>query len=74
MPTSCPLIADPEYERHLVSVLHCLPTALAQQPSAGLGAIVREDTMKQLAADAGFGSFAVAPVDHPMVRFYELMG
>jgi SAM-dependent methyltransferase len=68
-------LPEGDFERfsYLVSVLHCLPTALAQQPSAGLGAIVREDTLKQLAADAGFASFAVAPVDHPMVRFYELM-
>jgi hypothetical protein len=58
---------------YLMSVLHCLPTALAQQPSAGLGAIVRESTLRELAAEAGFASFAVAPFDHPMVRFYELM-
>jgi SAM-dependent methyltransferase len=69
-------LPEGDFERfsYLVSVLHCLPTALAQQPSAGLGAIVREDTMQELAAEAGFASFAVAPVDHPMVRFYELMG
>ncbi len=68
-------LPEGDFERfsYLVSVLHCLPTALAQQPSAGLGAIVREDTLRELAAEAGFGSFAVAPVDHPMVRFYELM-
>jgi SAM-dependent methyltransferase len=68
-------LPEGDFERfsYLVSVLHCLPTALAQQPSAGLGAIVREDTLRELAAEAGFASFAVAPVEHPMVRFYELM-
>jgi 2-polyprenyl-3-methyl-5-hydroxy-6-metoxy-1,4-benzoquinol methylase len=68
-------LPEGDFERfsYLVSVLHCLPTALAQQPSAGLGAIVREDTLRELARQAGFGSFAVAPVDHPMVRFHELM-
>jgi SAM-dependent methyltransferase len=68
-------LPEGDFERfsYLVSVLHCLPTALAQQPSAGLGAIVREDTMRGLAAEAGFANVAVAPVDHPMVRFYELM-
>ena len=68
-------LPEGDFERfsYLVSVLHCLPTALAQQPSAGLGAIVREDTLRELAAEAGFASVEVAPIDHPMVRFYELM-
>lgn len=57
-----------------MSVMHCLPTAMAEQPSAGLGAIVREDTLRELAAQAGFTSFAVAPIDHEMVRFYTLAG
>lgn len=69
-------LPEGDFERfsYLVSVLHCLPTALAQQPSAGLGAIVREDTLRELAAEAGFERVAVAPVEHPMVRFYELTG
>jgi 2-polyprenyl-3-methyl-5-hydroxy-6-metoxy-1,4-benzoquinol methylase len=67
-------LPDGDFERfsYLMSVVHCLPTAMAEQPSAGLGAIVREDTLRQLAAQAGFTSVEVAPIEHEMVRFYTL--
>jgi 2-polyprenyl-3-methyl-5-hydroxy-6-metoxy-1,4-benzoquinol methylase len=67
-------LPEGDFERfsYLVSVLHCLPTAMAEQPSAGLGAIVREDALRELAAGAGFASVEVAPIEHDMVRFYVL--
>jgi 2-polyprenyl-3-methyl-5-hydroxy-6-metoxy-1,4-benzoquinol methylase len=69
-------LSDGDFERfsYLVSVLHCLPTAMAEQPSAGLGAIVREDTLRDLATQAGFTRVGVAPIEHEMVRFYTLAG
>jgi hypothetical protein len=57
----------------MVSVLHCLPTAMAEQPSAGLGMVVREPVLRQLAADAGFSGVDVLAVEHPMLRFYRLV-
>jgi 2-polyprenyl-3-methyl-5-hydroxy-6-metoxy-1,4-benzoquinol methylase len=66
-------LPDGDFERfsYLMSVLHCLPTARAEAPSAALGAIVREDTLRALAAQAGL-TVEVAPIDHEMARFYLL--
>jgi SAM-dependent methyltransferase len=63
-----------DFERfsYLVSVVHCLPTAMADQPSMGLGAIVRADTLGELAAQAGFSAVEVVAIEHPMLRFYRL--
>jgi hypothetical protein len=57
----------------MVSVMHCLPTAMAEQPSAGLGMVVREPTVRQLAADAGFAGVEIVAIEHPMLRFYRLL-
>jgi hypothetical protein len=67
-------LPEGDFERfsYLVSVVHCLPTAMAEQPSAGLGAIVREETLRELASAAGFATVEVAPIEHDMVRFYVL--
>ena len=55
------------------SVVHCLPVALAEQPSAALGTVLREDTVRALAADAGFASVEVLPVENDFFRFYRLV-
>jgi SAM-dependent methyltransferase len=54
------------------SVTHCLPTQLAEQPSAALGTAMRADTVRELAADAGFARFEVLPVDNDFFRLYRL--
>ena len=56
----------------LVSVVHCLPTALVDQPSAGLGAVVPAATVAELAAAAGFERVEVAPIEHDLLAFYTL--
>jgi SAM-dependent methyltransferase len=68
-------LPDDDFERfaYMVSVVHCLPTAMAEQPSAGLGMVVREPAVRQLAADAGFAGVEVLAVEHPMLRFYRLL-
>jgi hypothetical protein len=65
---------DGEFERftHLVSVIHCLPTAMAERPSAAMGAVVEPETVRALAADAGFAEAAEAPIEHEMLRFFAL--
>jgi SAM-dependent methyltransferase len=67
-------LPDDDFERfaYMVSVVHCLPTAMAEQPSAGLGMVVREPTVRRLAADAGFAGVEVLAIEHPMLRFYRL--
>ena len=54
------------------SIVHCLPAAMAEQPSAAIGTVIREDTVRALAHDAGFSSVEVLPVDGGFFRLYEL--
>jgi len=54
------------------SITHCLPTQMAEQPSAALGTVLREDTVRKLAAEAGFGRTRVLDVDGGFFRLYEL--
>ena len=55
------------------SVVHCLPVAMAEQPSAALGTVLREGTVRALADDAGFASVEVLPVENDFFRFYRLV-
>jgi 2-polyprenyl-3-methyl-5-hydroxy-6-metoxy-1,4-benzoquinol methylase len=54
------------------SVLHCLPTQLVERDSAALGTVMRADDVRDLAADAGFASVEVLPVDDALFRLYRL--
>jgi len=54
------------------SFLHCLPVGMADQPSAGTGTVMRPDTVRRFAAEAGFSSVEILPIEHPFFRFYRL--
>jgi 2-polyprenyl-3-methyl-5-hydroxy-6-metoxy-1,4-benzoquinol methylase len=54
------------------SIVHCLPAALAEQPSAAIGTVIREDTVRKLAAKAGFRQVDVLDVDGGFFRLYAL--
>jgi ubiquinone/menaquinone biosynthesis C-methylase UbiE len=55
------------------SVTLCLPGAMAEQPSAGVGAAMRPDTFKRLASEAGFEDVRVLEeIQHDAQRFYRL--
>lgn len=54
------------------SVLHCLPVARADSPSAALGTVLRPAVVDHLAAQAGFASVRALPIDHDFFRFYRL--
>jgi 2-polyprenyl-3-methyl-5-hydroxy-6-metoxy-1,4-benzoquinol methylase len=54
------------------SITHCLPAAMVEQPSAAIGTVIREDTVRSLAADAGFASVEVLPIDGGFFRLYAL--
>ena len=54
------------------SVLHCLPAGMANWPSAGTGTVMREDTLRGYAAEAGFHRVEVLPIDNYFFRFYRL--
>ncbi len=54
------------------SVTHCLPTQMVEQPSAAVGTVLRADTLREFATDAGFGRVSVLPVDNDLFRLYRL--
>ncbi len=54
------------------SVLCCLPAGMSEQPSAGTGTVMRADTMRSYAADAGFSHVEVLDLPHDLLRFYRL--
>jgi hypothetical protein len=54
------------------SVTHCLPTQMAEQPSAALGTALRAGTIRELAAEAGFRDVEVLDVENDFFRLYRL--
>lgn len=54
------------------SVTHCLPAAMAEQPSAALGTVLRPGTVAEVAAAAGFASCEIVDVDAGFFRIYRL--
>ncbi|MDP8956870.1 MAG: methyltransferase domain-containing protein [Actinomycetota bacterium] len=63
-----------ELERifYVWSVLHCLPVGMAEQPSAGTGTLMRPETLRSYAEQAGFASVEVLPIENDFWRFYRL--
>lgn len=54
------------------SIVHCLPVAMADSPSAAIGTVIRTGTIRDLAASAGFGRVDVLPVNAGFFRIYRL--
>jgi SAM-dependent methyltransferase len=54
------------------SVLHCLPVGMVGLNAAGTGTVMREDTVRRYAEQAGFAAFEVAPIENDFWRFYLL--
>jgi hypothetical protein len=54
------------------SVTHCLPTQMVEQPSAAVGTVLRADTLREFATEAGFGRVCVLPVENDLFRLYRL--
>jgi 2-polyprenyl-3-methyl-5-hydroxy-6-metoxy-1,4-benzoquinol methylase len=63
-----------EIERffYSASVLHCLPVGMSEQPSAGTGTVMRPATLQGYAAQAGFVTVEILPIEHDFFRFYRL--
>lgn len=55
------------------SVLHCLPVGMADHPSVGTGTVMRFDTLRQYALEAGFSDVEVLPIDNYFFRVYRLI-
>jgi 2-polyprenyl-3-methyl-5-hydroxy-6-metoxy-1,4-benzoquinol methylase len=54
------------------SITHCLPTQMAEQPSAAIGTVIRESTVRELASAAGFSRVDILDADGGFFRLYEL--
>jgi SAM-dependent methyltransferase len=54
------------------SVLCCLPVGMSETPSAATGTVMRTDTLRSYALDAGFADLEVLPVEHDFFRLYRL--
>jgi 2-polyprenyl-3-methyl-5-hydroxy-6-metoxy-1,4-benzoquinol methylase len=54
------------------SVLHCLPVGMVGEGAAGTGTVMRADTVRRYAEEAGFRGFEVLPIENDFYRFYRL--
>ena len=65
--------ADEDERRHYGwSVLHCLPASMTEPDSAATGTLMRLDTLRRYAREAGFADVEVLPVDSVAFRLYLL--
>jgi 2-polyprenyl-3-methyl-5-hydroxy-6-metoxy-1,4-benzoquinol methylase len=64
----------PELERFLdgASILHCLLVGMMGDSPAGTGTVMRTETVRRYAEEAGFAGFEVLPIEHDFYRFYRL--
>ncbi len=63
-----------EIERFMYgwSITTCLPDGRSRQPSVATGTVMRPETLRRYAADAGFGSIEILPIENDFFRFYRL--
>jgi 2-polyprenyl-3-methyl-5-hydroxy-6-metoxy-1,4-benzoquinol methylase len=54
------------------SVFHCLPVGMVGEGAAGTGTVIRADTVRRYADEAGFSSCEVLPIENDFWRFYLL--
>jgi hypothetical protein len=55
------------------SILHWLTVGLLDGDSAGTGTVIRPDTVRAYATEAGFARVDVLPIEHDCWRFYRLV-
>jgi 2-polyprenyl-3-methyl-5-hydroxy-6-metoxy-1,4-benzoquinol methylase len=62
------------FERYMYgwSVVGCLPEAMTDPDAAGTGAVMRPDTLRRYAEEAGFERLEVLPIEDDLWRFYLL--
>jgi 2-polyprenyl-3-methyl-5-hydroxy-6-metoxy-1,4-benzoquinol methylase len=68
---TAPASAEEQYH-YAWSVVACLPAVMGDPDSAATGAVMRPDTLRGYARQAGFGALEVLLVDAGMLRFYRL--
>ena len=63
-----------ELERFMYgwSITTCLPDGRSRQPSVATGTVMRPDTLRAYAGEAGFGTIEILPIENDFFRFYRL--
>jgi 2-polyprenyl-3-methyl-5-hydroxy-6-metoxy-1,4-benzoquinol methylase len=64
-----------DFDRYIYgwSVMSCLPASMTDPSSVATGAVMRPDTLRRYAEEAGFGRVEILPIDHFEWRFYRLI-
>jgi SAM-dependent methyltransferase len=65
-------IGDVERQSYGISLVHCLPVAMAEQPSAAIGTVMRPEVLRGLAHEAGFREVEMLPIDDDWSAYYRL--
>jgi 2-polyprenyl-3-methyl-5-hydroxy-6-metoxy-1,4-benzoquinol methylase len=68
---TAPASAEEQYH-YGWSVVACLPAVMGDPDTAATGAMMRPDTLRRYARQAGFRELEVLPVEADMLRFYRL--
>jgi 2-polyprenyl-3-methyl-5-hydroxy-6-metoxy-1,4-benzoquinol methylase len=63
---------DSERFLYGVSLLCCLPAGMSETPSAATGTVMRPETLRRYARQAGFDDATVLGIEHDTFRFYRL--
>lgn len=53
------------------SILHCLPVGMIGDGAAGTGTVMRAETLRRYAEEAGFGGIEVLAIENDFYRFYR---
>ena len=56
------------------SITTCLPDGMSHEGSVGTGTVMRPDTLRGYARDAGFADVEPLPIEHDAFRVYRLVG
>jgi SAM-dependent methyltransferase len=54
------------------SITTCLPDGRSRQPSVATGTVMRPDTLRAYASEAGYSAVEILPIENDFFRFYQL--
>ena len=63
---------DPERLYYGFSILHCLPVGMVGSDPAGTGTVMRPETVRRYAEEAGYSQVEILPIENDFWRFYRL--
>ncbi len=63
---------DVERTMYGLSLFICLPDGMSHPGSVGTGTVMRANTMRAYAREAGFSDAVIQPIENDLWRFYKL--